>query len=124
MESATWRAPVRFAEVDPQGVVFNPHYLTYCDEALTAFFAQIEHGADDAIDFATSLKVVTTTLTWSAPARNGDVIEIYVRCTKVGRTSLSLAFDIRAGQVPCCEVSTTYVHVDHEGIATAIPAAI
>jgi acyl-CoA thioester hydrolase len=28
---------VRWAEVDAQGVVFNGHYLTYCDVCVTAF---------------------------------------------------------------------------------------
>ena len=31
----SWSAPVRYAECDGQGVVFNSHYLLYADEALT-----------------------------------------------------------------------------------------
>jgi acyl-CoA thioesterase FadM len=38
-ETGIWSAVVRFAEVDGQNVVFNSHYLTYCDEAMSAFCA-------------------------------------------------------------------------------------
>ena len=34
-----WSAPVRYAEVDQQGIVFNSHYLLYCDEAMDAYCA-------------------------------------------------------------------------------------
>src|SRR5690606_8973653 len=29
---------VRWAEVDPQSIVFNGHYLTYCDVGITEYF--------------------------------------------------------------------------------------
>ena len=29
---------VRWAEVDPQSIVFNGHYLTYADVAITEYF--------------------------------------------------------------------------------------
>jgi acyl-CoA thioester hydrolase len=29
-----WSAPVRYAECDQQGVVFNANYLAYADEAV------------------------------------------------------------------------------------------
>ncbi len=32
---SAWSAPVRYAECDMQGIVFNAHYLLYADEALT-----------------------------------------------------------------------------------------
>jgi hypothetical protein len=31
----------RYAEIDQQGVVFNGHYLTWFDEACTAFFDHV-----------------------------------------------------------------------------------
>ncbi|MGO4610753.1 acyl-CoA thioesterase, partial [Variovorax sp. 2RAF20] len=29
---------VRWAEVDPQSIVFNAHYLTYCDICVTEYW--------------------------------------------------------------------------------------
>jgi acyl-CoA thioester hydrolase len=112
---ATWSAPVRYAEVDQQGVVFNSHYLLYCDEAMGAFCAQ--RGLND---FVALVRLVSSSLTWSAPARWGDVIDVDVRCTKVGRTSATLAFDLRTAGRQCCVVETTYVYADEAGTPVAI----
>ena len=116
---ATWSAPVRFAEVDQQGVVFNAHYLLYCDEAMGAFCAQ--RGLDD---FVALVRLATCTLTWRGPAHWGDVIEVDVRCAKVGRTSATLEFDVRASGRACCQVQTVYVYADTSGQPRDVPAAI
>jgi acyl-CoA thioester hydrolase len=113
---ATWSAPVRYAEVDQQGVVFNSHYLLYCDEAMGAFCEQ-----RDLREFVELVRLVASTLTWSAPARWGDVIEVDVRCTAVGRTSATLGFEVRAGGRGCCSVETTYVLADRDGTPVPIP---
>ena len=115
----TWSAPVRYAEVDQQGVVFNAHYLLYCDEAMGTFCVQ--RGLTEFVEL---VRLVTSTLTWSGPARWGDVVEVDVRCTKIGQTSATLAFDVRAGGRACCEVETVYVYADESGSPKEIPEAI
>jgi acyl-CoA thioester hydrolase len=113
---ATWSAPVRYAEVDQQGVVFNAHYLLYCDEAMGAFCVQ--RGLQEFVEL---VRLVSSRLTWSGPATWGDVVEVDVRCTKVGRTSATLAFDITAGGRQCCAVETTYVYADAAGTPRPVP---
>jgi acyl-CoA thioester hydrolase len=116
---ATWSAPVRYAEVDQQGIVFHAHYLLYCDEAMGAFCSQ--RGLDA---FVHLVRLVTSTVTWSGPARWGDVVEVDVRCTGIGRTSATLAFELRASGRPCCQVSTVYVYADPAGTPVPIPADV
>jgi acyl-CoA thioester hydrolase len=113
---ATWSAPARYAEVDQQGVVFNSHYLLYCDEAMGAFC--IGRGLKEFVEL---VRLVTSTLTWSGPARWGELIEVDVQCTKLGRTSATLAFDIHADGRPCCRVETVYVYADKSGTPAEIP---
>jgi acyl-CoA thioester hydrolase len=113
---STWSAPVRYGEVDQQGVVFNAHYLLYCDEALAAFCA--DRGLSE---FAALVQLVSSTLTWSGPARWGDVIDVDATCTRVGVTSVTIAFEVRAGGRACCTVQTTYVHTDTSGGKQPIP---
>jgi acyl-CoA thioester hydrolase len=113
---STWSAPVRYAEVDQQGVVFNSHYLLYCDEAMGAFCEQ--RGLREFVEL---VRLVSSNLTWSGPARWGDVIEVDVRCSRIGRTSATLAFEIRAGGRACCAVETTYVYADRSGTPVPIP---
>jgi acyl-CoA thioester hydrolase len=114
-----WSAPVRYAEVDQQGVVFNSHYLLYCDEAMGAFCEQ--RGLRQFVEL---VRLVSSTLTWTGPARWGDVIEVDVRCTRVGRTSATLAFALRAGGRPCCAVETVYVYADAAGTPAPVPDAV
>jgi acyl-CoA thioester hydrolase len=112
---STWSAPVRYAEVDAQGVVFNAHYLLYCDEAMAAFCR--EHGV---LWVADGSKVVSSQLTWASSARWGDVVDVEATCAKVGRTSFVLAFAVRVADRLCCQVETTYVLTDESGRPAAI----
>lgn len=116
MSSPTWSAPVRFAEADQQGIVFNAHYLTYCDEAMGAFVT-----ARGLLAFAEDIRLVTSTLTWTASARWGEIIAVDVRCDRVGRTSLVIVFDLHTDGRPCSQVSTTYVYTDRDGSPQPIP---
>jgi acyl-CoA thioester hydrolase len=116
---STWSAPVRYAEVDQQGVVFNAHYLLYCDEAMGAFCTQ--RGLQD---FVALVRLVTSTLTWSGPAHWGDVIEVEVQCSKVGRTSATLAFTVSANGRECCAVEAVYVYADTSGSPKEIPPEV
>ena len=112
----TWSAPVRYAEVDGQGVVFNSHYLLYCDEAMAAFCRErkLLHVAD-------RVQLVTSTLTWKSGARWGEQLAVDVACTRVGRTSFALSFDIRADDRACCAVQTTYVLTDESWRPMPVP---
>src|SRR4051794_22695151 len=89
---------VRYAECGAQKVVFNSRYGEYVDVAVMEFFRAIGFGAQLAtaeIDF----QVVRQTIEWRGPARFDDVLEIAVRCTRVGSTSFTLVAEFRvAGQ--------------------------
>lgn len=111
----SWSAPVRYAEVDGQGVVFNSHYLLYADEAMSAFCRSRGLGP-----LAEQVQLVTSTLTWNSGARWGEVVDVDVACVRVGTTSFTLTFDIRADGRPCCAVETVYVLIE-DGHPAAIP---
>lgn len=116
--ASTWSAPVRYAETDQQGVVFNSHYLLYCDEAMGAFCLQ--RGLAELVEL---VRLKTSTLTWTASATWGETIEVDAVCTAVGRTSLTMTFDVRVGERRCCTVETIYVHADAAGVPQPIADA-
>ncbi|MGH3516333.1 MAG: acyl-CoA thioesterase [Haloechinothrix sp.] len=120
----TWSAPVRYAESDQQGVVFNAHYLTWCDEAMSAFF--IGRGVDYAglENSGQHTQLVHSELTWSAAARWGQTVNVHVRPERIGRTSFVLSFDVRADDQPACLVRTTYVITDPAGTPIPVPQEI
>lgn len=120
----TWSAAVRYAEADQQGVVFNAHYLTWCDEAMTAFFAEraVDYAALERSGHFT--KVVRSELTWTSAAVWGQRVSVWVRPERIGRSSFVFRFEISADDRPCCVVRTTYVFTDPSGAPISVPAEI
>ena len=55
---------VRYAEVDPQGIVFNSRYLEYCDAAVTEYLR--------AVGFPPQEFVASTTAIWWSCARRSN----------------------------------------------------
>lgn len=108
---------VRYAEVDAQGVVFNAHYLTYCDEAVTRWWVDAgvsfgDHGWD--------VMVKKAALEWQGSAGFEDVLDIDVGVARWGTTS----HDVRCvGTVegrPVFTATITYVGVAY-GTKTPTP---
>ena len=116
-----WSSPVRYAECDQQGIVFNGHYLTYADEGCTAWFAGVGASYEQLLARGLDMRVKTTTLTWVAPARWGDTVSVSVAGAEVGRTSFTVPLQVSTAAGPVCEVRTTYVLVDEAGRPTPVP---
>lgn len=81
---------VRYSEIDGQGIVFNAHYLTYFDTAITEYFRALPFdylGETKAtgIDFHT----VKSLVEYKAPIRFDEEIEVCVRAGRIGRSSLA-----------------------------------
>lgn len=106
---------MRYAECDQQGVVFNGHYLTWADEAATDWWASIGLPWEDLITRGGEAMVRASTLEWNASARWGDTITVDAELGRLGRTSLTVRFDVRVGDRHCCTIQTTYVWVTPTG---------
>lgn len=86
---------VRYAEVDAQAIVFNSHYLTYLDVAITEYFRQIGLDyAQLAREGQMDMAVVKTTLGFMSPAFFDEVLEVGVRVAAFGNTSYTVDFEI------------------------------
>lgn len=116
-----WSAPVRYAECDQQGIVFNGHYLTYADEAATAWLGHTGVAYDAMLARGLDMRVVASELTWAAPAKWGDVVEVDAHAARIGRTSYTVELVIRVGERTCCTVRTTYVLTDLDGTPVPVP---
>lgn len=116
-----WSAAVRYAECDQQGVVFNGHYLTWADEAATAFMGALGTPYGEMLARGLDTSVVASELAWSAPAVWGDHVEVDGAVDRLGRTSFVFALTVRVGERVCCVVRTTYVLVDADRAPTPLP---
>jgi acyl-CoA thioester hydrolase len=89
---------VRWSEADPQGVVFNPNYLLYADVAVTEFLRHLGVLSAEVPDVMQTY-VVEAKVSFRAPARFDDELEIGVSVARIGRSSFELEADIdRQGQ--------------------------
>ena len=84
----------RYAEIDQQGVVFNGHYLTWFDEASTAFFEHLGVSFADLAACGLDVQVVHAEVDFLAPVRWRDVVRVGASCVKAGTTSFTLLFEV------------------------------
>ena len=115
-----WSSPVRYVECDQQGVVFNAHYLTWADEASNAWWESHGLSWGELVERRIDPVVKASTLEWSSSARWGDTVVVDAETEKVGRTSVTVRFTVRARDRICCVVRNTYVATD-AGQATPWP---
>lgn len=106
---------VRYSEVDAQAVVFNAHYLTYFDTAITEYFRALGYDymaavAATGVDFHT----VRTLVEYKAPIRFDEEIEVCVRVARIGRSSITLALAIfaKGGGDPRAVGEVVWVYTD------------
>lgn len=92
---------VRYAECDPQGVVFNSRYLEYFDVALTELWREAFGNYDKVMaDLGVDLVVAEAKIRYRASLRFDDVFELRARITRLGSTSTTIAIDIeRDGEI-------------------------
>jgi acyl-CoA thioester hydrolase len=112
---------VRFHECDPQGIVFNAHYLAYFDMASFEFFKEIFGSYDNLRARGVDTVVAESNLTYRAPARFEDELVVEVAIEHLGTTSLILAFTIMRGAEVVTHGTNRYVFVDAETLAKAAP---
>ena len=84
----------RFAEVDQQNVVFNAHYLTWFDEALTGYFDHLGTSYPDLMSAGLDMQLVHTEIDYAAPVRWRDTVRVAVVCEHVGTTSFVIGFSV------------------------------
>ena len=84
----------RYAEVDQQAVVFNGHYLTWFDEAVTGFFDHLGASYPDLMASGLDMQLVHTEIDYAAPVRWRDTVRVQVTCEQVGTTSFTIGFSV------------------------------
>ncbi|MFC0273021.1 acyl-CoA thioesterase [Metabacillus herbersteinensis] len=95
------RLKVRYSEIDGQKIVFNAHYLTYLDVAVSEYFQEAlrldmttlsENGEFDFV-------LAKSTLEYKSSAHLNDWLTIWCRMDKIGNTSMTMRFKITRDEV-------------------------
>jgi acyl-CoA thioester hydrolase len=110
---------VRWAEVDMQGVVFNGHYLTYCDVCLTEYWRAIGlRYPEDIVAHGSDVFARRITIEYHAPAVYDDVLEVCGRVSHIGRSSMRFAVEMFRKNAPDAALigaELVYVNADPVG---------
>ena len=103
---------VGFSDTDAQGIVYYGRYLPYFDAARVEYHRHLgllpEHAGEQQFVMRAS------TVEYHAPARFDDLVDIYARVRRIGRTSATAAFSAYRvdDDALMCTAEHTYVLVD------------
>ena len=88
------RIRVRYAECDPQGVVFNANYYAYFDLLITELWREAVGGYNAMLEAGADLSVVESRARFIAPARFDDEIDLNATIARLGNTAMSTSIHI------------------------------
>jgi acyl-CoA thioester hydrolase len=111
------RLRVRYSECDQQGVVFNAHYLSYYDVAVTELWRARICSYQEMIDKGDDLVVAESRLRYLRPARFDDEIDIAMNIHHLGTTSMVIRPEFRVGDALVTEGEIRHVFVDPATLA-------
>ena len=118
---------VRWAELDPQGIVFNPNYLMYADVALFEYmrWADIDYTHMAEV-LGVDMFMVNANANYFSSAMFDDAIEVGVSVTRLGRTSAVFGFAVFRGEEGLVSGELTYVFaaVGPDRTPTPIPESL
>lgn len=116
------RLRVRYGECDPQGIVFNAHYLAFFDIALTELWREaLPGGYRTMIERGFDMVVAEATCRYRASAGFDDELDVAVSVAHMGTTSLGTAVTITREGTLIVEGEMRHVFVD---LATRAKAPI
>lgn len=116
MAAFVHRLRVRYHECDPQGIVFNANHFAYFDVVLTELWRAAFGSYGAMVASGTDVRVVDASASFRAPASFDDELELALRVTGLGTTSITSTIEerragellVRGRLVHVCVDATTY----------------
>jgi YbgC/YbaW family acyl-CoA thioester hydrolase len=116
------RLRVRWAEVDMQKIVFNAHYLMYFDTAIADYWRALALPYEEAMHaLEGDLYVRKATVEFHASARVDDLLDVGMKCVRVGNSSILFHGGLFRGDDLLVSCELVYVFADP---ATQTPRAV
>jgi acyl-CoA thioester hydrolase len=112
---------VRFGECDPQGIVFNAHYVAWFDVALTELWREALGSWAAMVERGVDAVVAELSVRYRAPARADELLSLTVTVEGFGTTSLRTRVDVLRGDDLLAEGRLRHVFVD-AATWTPVPA--
>ena len=78
---------VGFSDTDAQGIVYYGRYLPYFDSARVEYHRHLAMLVTEPREYEFVMRA--NTIEYHAPARFDDLIEVFIRVSRIGRTSVT-----------------------------------
>lgn len=123
-----YERPIKFEDVDAANIVFFARFLGYAHEAMENFFAGLEGGYPRLIqERRVGLPAVHVEMSFTSPARYGDVLLIETSIVRLGGRSAVFRYAMKHKKdaKPVAEVKHTVVTTDLDALRSiAMPADV
>lgn len=107
------RLRVRWAEVDMQKIVFNAHYLMYFDTAVADYWRALALPYEEAMQsLEGDIYVRKATVDYHASARVDDVLDVGMKCARIGTSSMLFVGGLFRGDRLLVGCELVYVFAD------------
>jgi YbgC/YbaW family acyl-CoA thioester hydrolase len=107
------RLRVRWAEVDMQKIVFNAHYLMYFDTAVADYWRALGMPYEEGmLHLQGDIYVKKATVEFSASARMDDALDVGMKCSRIGTSSMVFTGGIFRGEELLITCELVYVFAD------------
>jgi len=107
------RLRVRWAEIDAQKIVFNGHYLMYFDTAIAGYWRALAMPYEQTLEYlGGDLFVRKATLEYESSARYDDVLDIGIRCGRIGSSSMLMSAGVFRQDELLVSGELVYVYAD------------
>jgi YbgC/YbaW family acyl-CoA thioester hydrolase len=107
------RLRVRWAEVDMQKIVFNVHYLMYFDTAVADYWRGLAMPYEETMhQMGGDMYMKKAALEYNASGRYDDLVDVCVRCVKIGNSSMQFEGGIFNGDQLLVSGQWLYVYAD------------
>ena len=104
---------IRYSEVDAQGIVFNAHYLTFFDTAMTEYLRHINYDyVNEVKDKNEDFHTVKTLVEYKSPIYFDQIIDVCLKVKKIGNSSLTFYIEIHPSKEDNCLASGEVVWVN------------
>ncbi|MFW6376918.1 MAG: acyl-CoA thioesterase [archaeon] len=115
--SFTTDVPVRYRDLDPEGHVNHAVYVSFLELTRVQYLREvIGAGIDDLNAVVAHLEI-----DYRRPIAFEETATVALRVTDLGRSSVTMAYEIRAGGDVSATAETVMVRVDDEGDPTPMP---
>jgi len=97
MKDFIYTRKIYYHDTDCGGVVYYANYLKFCEEARDSHFASVGCDLRALNDNGVWFVVGSVEVTYRAPARFGDVLDVLSRIERIGGASIAFLHEVRRG---------------------------